>query len=159
MDQQGTQQVSISGLDDKRQITLLLSVTKAGTLLPPQLIYAGKTNRCLPKGVNFPESWDITYTESHWSNEETMIQYANNVIIPYIEDIRESLPLTRGNQSAITIFDVFLDHLKKHDIIPLFVPAACTDKLQSLDLSVNDSTKKNSRHTFTTGTHLRYPDH
>ena len=74
MEQQGTQQITIFGLDNKRQITLLLAVTKAWALLPPQLIYARKINRCLPKGVDFPETWDITYTESHWSNEETMIR-------------------------------------------------------------------------------------
>ena len=38
MEQQGTQQITISGLDDKRQITLLLAVSKSGTLLPPQLM-------------------------------------------------------------------------------------------------------------------------
>ena len=88
MEQQGTQQITISRLNAKHQIALLLAVTEARTLLPPQLIYAGKTDRCLPKGVDFPETWDITYTESHWSNEETMIQYANDDIIPYVEDIR-----------------------------------------------------------------------
>ena len=41
-----SKQVSISGIDDKRQITFLLGFTKSGTLLPPQLIYAGETERC-----------------------------------------------------------------------------------------------------------------
>jgi hypothetical protein len=33
-------------------------------------------------------------------------------------------------------------HLKANDIIPLFVPAACSDKLQPLDLSVNHEYKE-----------------
>ena len=39
VDCRGSEQVTISGLDDKRQVTLLLSVTKSGVLLPPQIIY------------------------------------------------------------------------------------------------------------------------
>lgn len=84
MDQRGAQQVSITGLDDKRQMTLLLAITKSGSLLSPQLIYPGKSDRCLPKGLVFPSSWDITYTESHWSNEETMVRFVKNIIIPYV---------------------------------------------------------------------------
>lgn len=41
-----------------------------------------------------------------------------------------------------------LDHLKKNDIILLFVPAACTDKLQPLDLSVNREYKEQLKSQF-----------
>ncbi len=35
----GSKQVAIKGYDDKRQMTVLLAISKAGELLPPQLIY------------------------------------------------------------------------------------------------------------------------
>jgi hypothetical protein len=35
--------IKMVALGNKRQITALLSVSKSGHLLPPQLIYAGKT--------------------------------------------------------------------------------------------------------------------
>ena len=68
MEKEGSKQVTIAGSNDKRQITLLLTVTKAGTLLPPQLIYSGKTSKCLP-ATRFPSDWDPTFTSNHWSNE------------------------------------------------------------------------------------------
>ncbi|CAC5413807.1 unnamed protein product [Mytilus coruscus] len=157
MEKEGTQQISISGLDDKRQITLLLAVSMSGDLLPQQLIYPGKTDRCLPKGVDFPSTWDVTCTETHWSNEDTMIQFVNNVIVPYVDEIRDSMPLNNSTtQKAIAIFDVFkahrgerlLDLLKANDIVPLFVPAACTDRLQPLDLSVNREYKEQLKSHF-----------
>jgi len=37
---------------------------------PMQLIYQGTTDRCLPKGVEFPDDWNATCTANHWSNEE-----------------------------------------------------------------------------------------
>jgi hypothetical protein len=43
MDLKGAKQIKMVALGNKRQITALLSVSKSGHLLPPQLIYAGKT--------------------------------------------------------------------------------------------------------------------
>ena len=114
-----------------------------GTLLPPQQIYAGKTELCLSQKVKFPDDWDVTFTETHWNNELSMLRYVDNVILPYVNEVREELPLDRINQKAIAIFDIFAAHrtdsllekLKSHDIQPLLVPAACTDKLQPLDVT------------------------
>ena len=60
----GSNQVPVFGLEDKREMTVLLTVTPTGKLLPPHLIYAGKTNRCHSK-VMFPEKWHITHSESN----------------------------------------------------------------------------------------------
>jgi hypothetical protein len=144
MDERGSQQVPITGLDDKRQITLVLAIAKDGTLLTPQLIYAGKTERCLPK-CDFPDLWDVTFTESHWSNEESMLRYVDKIIIPYVNSVRDGLPLVKSSQQAVAIFDVYRAHqspsvlkkLKDNGITPLFVPACCTDRLQPLDVAVN----------------------
>jgi hypothetical protein len=37
----GSKQVEITGLEDKKQITALLSCTMSGNLLPSQLLYQG----------------------------------------------------------------------------------------------------------------------
>ena len=52
MDVKGQKQVSVTGLGDKRQITL--GCTLSGELLAPQLIYQGKTEKCHPS-FTFPE--------------------------------------------------------------------------------------------------------
>jgi hypothetical protein len=57
--QESTARVSIKGLDDKREITALLAVTSQCTMLPPQLLYSGKTMACHPQGVQIPADWDI----------------------------------------------------------------------------------------------------
>ena len=64
----GAKNVPIKGVDDKRQITATFAVSATGEFLPMQLIYAGKTKRCLPK-IEFPRSFNVTYTENHWSNQ------------------------------------------------------------------------------------------
>ena len=56
MEQAGSKRVEIVGKDDKRQITALFGCTMLGDFLPPQLVYQGKTNQCLPR-YTFPSSW------------------------------------------------------------------------------------------------------
>ena len=145
----GSNQVTICGPDDKRQVTLLLAITKSGVLLPPQLIYQGKTERCLLK-IDFPNDWNVRYSETHWSNEETMLGYIDKIVVLYVESVREGLPLSKTGQKAIAIFDVYKAHcgeqllnkLRDKGLIPLYEPACCTDRLQPLDIAVNHEYKE-----------------
>ena len=77
MAKEGSKKVKIAGVDDKRQITVVLAGALTGELLPLQLIYQGKTKKCLPK-VKFPKDWLISYTPNHWCNEITMEAYVHN---------------------------------------------------------------------------------
>ena len=50
----------------------------------PQILHEDKTNRCHP-AVEFPEGWDVSHTSNHWSNEVSMIQYLNKIVIPFLK--------------------------------------------------------------------------
>ena len=71
--------------DDKRQLTAVFAGSSFEDFLPPQLIYEEKTGRCLPQ-FQFPSTWNVAKSENHWSNERTMIEYINSVILPYINE-------------------------------------------------------------------------
>lgn len=43
MAKEGSKRIEVAGLGDKRQITVVFAASLAGTFLPPQVIYAGKT--------------------------------------------------------------------------------------------------------------------
>jgi hypothetical protein len=152
---EGSKQVPIVGIEDKREITALLGSTAAGQLIPPQLLYPGKTNQCHPK-YEFPDNWDIHHTPNHWSNEASMLHYISEVIVPYVEQTREHLQLGPG-QKALALFDVFAAHrcasvrdaLAKANILQVFVPAGCTGELQPMDLSVNAEFKAAMKTQFT----------
>ena len=90
MDKEGSRHVEILGVDDKRQFTPVLCVTKSGHYLPPQIIYAGKTARSPPK-LKFLIEWHVTFTENHWSNQITTLQYVHNVLLPYVTQKRFEL--------------------------------------------------------------------
>ena len=77
-----------------------------GDFLPMQLIYEGKTPRCLPKDVEFPKEFDVTFTLNHWSNEKKSKRLLDNVIFPYLKKKEHDLGLP-GDQKSLLIYDVF----------------------------------------------------
>lgn len=154
MEKKGTKRVSLSGTDDKRQITLVLCGSMTGDFLPPQVIYKGKTERCHPR-MAFPRDWNVTQSEKHWSNERTTKQYYENIIIPYVNSIRE-LYGHPPNKSALLIQDNFkgqstddvINLLETNNILACFLPPNSTDRIQPMDLSVNKAVKDHLRGKF-----------
>ena len=154
MEAEGSKRVEVIGKDDKRQLTAALAGTLDGDFLPSQIIYQGTIPCCLPK-YDFPKNWHITYSPNHWSNEETMTEYVDNVMNPYIVEKRRSLNLSQ-DYPALVIFDnfkaqstsAFLTQLDHNIINVVLVPPNCTDRLQPLDVSVNKAVKNQLRAEF-----------
>lgn len=95
-------------MKDKREMTVLLAISLSGKLLPHQLLYAGKTAKCHPM-VDFPAGRDVWHSKNHWSTEDTMVRYIDEIIAPYVREVRKSLGLSE-NHPALAIFDVFAAH-------------------------------------------------
>ena len=154
MAKQGSKRIEIFGSEDKRQITAVFAATMKGDFLFPQIIYSGKTSRCLPS-VKFPDGWHVTYTENHWANEKTTEDYIKLILLPYVESKRTELSLG-SSYPALVIFDRFkaqcteriLKILDDNNIRLAIVPANCTDRLQPLDVSVNKPAKEYLRRQF-----------
>ena len=90
MQSEGAKKVEIIAKDDKRQITIVFAGSLKGDVLPLQVIYQGKTPRCLPS-VKLPSNWHITFSENHWSNEDTMHDYVMKIILPYVSSKKEKV--------------------------------------------------------------------
>ena len=153
MEKTGESKVAINGMADKRNITAVLSVALDGTFLPPQLIYTGLTARSQPT-VQFPENFHVTQNAKHWSNEDTMIQFLENIILPYVEQRRTSL--NKPDMPALLIFDCFKPHMVQsvvqkmtdNNCIFVKVPENMTDYLQPLDVGINKPVKDFFRNKF-----------
>ena len=125
--------MSIVGKGKQKQITGTFTVSADGDFLPMQLIYAGKTDRCHPNGIHFPERFNITHTSYHWSCEKSAIEQLEKVIFPYLSKKREQLKMTK-DQKALLIFDVFKgqttqqvkDVIQANNCVKVFVPKNLT---------------------------------
>ena len=101
----GSKNVLIKGLDNKRQITATLLVSATGSFLHIQLIYQGKSKRCLPK-FTFPSNFHVTFTPNHWSNLEKCEDLFKVIIFPYLFAKKKDLGYPEDQRSLI-IMDTF----------------------------------------------------
>ena len=144
-EKQGNSSVGVVGAEDKRQITVCLASSMDGDLLPLQLIFEGKTSRSLPPATpaSIASQFHLTFSDNHWSSQETMQQYIMEVLIPYSERCITQYKL-RSDSKIILVLDVWSVHkseefrkfLRTHfpRIHLVFVPANCTSKLQVADV-------------------------
>jgi hypothetical protein len=84
----GSKHVHVLGIEDKRQVIMIISSFVARVLLPLQIIFTSTTPQTLPPNNNqkkmcVTNGWDLTYSENHWSNLEMTIQYVENVMLLY----------------------------------------------------------------------------
>ena len=50
--------------------------------LPYQMIYSGKTKRCLPDRNLFPDGFLLNYNTTHWSYEDMTKKLINGILVP-----------------------------------------------------------------------------
>ena len=144
--QLGAKRVRVIGMgQEKSQITVTLGANEeTGELLPTQYIFGGKTTRCHPKDPPTREGDYFDHTESHWQTPGTFMKYLDEVVMPYKEATitRLGLPV---DQKMILKLDLHYSHkdkevlalMKQMNILPLFVPAGCTDIMQECDTVIN----------------------
>ena len=148
MEQQGAKSVPLVGKGKSKQITGTFAISQTGDFLPIQLIYEGKTRRCLPS-TDFPKEFNITLTKNHWSNEEKAIEFIETIILPFLTSKKEKLGLPQ-DQKSMLIFDVFrgqttqkvTDFIEENNCVILHVPNNMTNYFQMLDLNVNGHAKE-----------------
>ena len=143
--QKGEKRIEIVALQGKRQIIAVMCGSLMGMLLPFQLTCTGKTSRC-----------HSTYkfcklhirSTNHWSNEETVLQYIQDIIIPFVDETQQNIGADE-KQPALAIFDHFKGQMterviqKPEDnyIYSVLIPANYKGLLQLMDVSVNKVVK------------------
>ena len=71
MEKEGSKQVLIAHINDKRQTTVTVHALSLATCCPHNSYNRGETDLCHP-AFKIPTEWDIHHIESHWSTLETM---------------------------------------------------------------------------------------
>ena len=112
-----------------------------------QLIYPGKTKRCLPN-IQFSRIFQITCMENRWSNQTKAIEYFQTFIFPYLGKIKVQKGYPK-EQMSLVIMDTFKgqdnDDMRKfcakNSCEIVIIPHNLTNKFQPLDRSVNKTPK------------------
>ena len=127
-----------------------IAIESIGVCLDPQVIWQGTTNRCHPgasrsvaNAIPPPPGWLYSHTKSHWQTPATFIDFLRNIIVPDRIATIARLGL-RDDQKALVKMDLHYSHsdpsvlsfMKENHLLPLYVPACCTDVIQECDTTV-----------------------
>ena len=146
---------------EKLQIKVTFEVTTNGKFLPVRVFYEWKTHRCLPD-FKFPKCFNVTcsanfkflkccnvpYSVNHWSSTAKSIDLFEQIIFPYLNDIKEFLNYPKEKRLLI-IKDTFkrqdnkviMDFCKENFCYAVIIRGNVTNKFQSLDIIVNKPAK------------------
>jgi hypothetical protein len=141
----GTRCRVIGGADQRHGFTMVLVVTANGIKLKPTFIKRGKTERAIKvlKAKYGTRSFWLT-AERGWSNEDKMCSIIKHIIFPH----------TQGRQ-AVLLMDVYGGHqtpavlacCRKHNLVPLWVPAGATATTTTPGCNGNGSAEDASART------------
>ncbi|TFK83071.1 hypothetical protein K466DRAFT_499160 [Polyporus arcularius HHB13444] len=161
----GSKQVGVIGTEDKRAVTLCVSVANSGVLLPFQAVYVGETYRSTPARtapnyqatVNAGMTYEYGTRTSYWSNQRTMQRLVTDIIAPYFDAQKAKLGLP-PDQKSIWQIDVWSVHrsaefrswMKKtyENILLHFVPGGCTGVFQACDVGIQRPLKHSLRRSY-----------
>lgn len=126
---------------EKNRITAVLCITASGKLLPPFVIFKGKTLRPLKK-VGVPDGVFCCTQVKAWMDETKMIEWINKVWSPYVSGKPALLSL---DTFSAHFTDKVKDAFAKCNTKLLTIPGGCTSVLQPLDISINKPFKSHIR--------------
>ena len=154
MAEQETVRIPVRGGDDKRAITVTVIQSLSGKMLAFQIIYTGKTERCLPKNDTGKENFLFSYNEEHWSNEGEALSLIDKIIAPYIENVKKALQVPNDQKSLKWDAlkgegtSIVQERLAELGVVVVVVNKNMTHLLQPLDVTTNGTIKKIEKKEF-----------
>ena len=125
---------------EKKHVTAVVSAAADGTMLPPMLIFKGKTDKTIKK-LRIPEGFIVKTQENSWMDEGLMEVWVEEIWLKYVREVSKQL----GFDNSLLTFDAFSAHKtddvqsklveNKSDI--LMIPPGCTSKCQPMDVCIN----------------------
>jgi hypothetical protein len=156
----GSKDIAIIGMEDKRQITVVVGSSANGDMLPLQLIFTGKTNECHPPHTSSTTNarFHLTHSINHWSNQETMDQYVEHVLLPYLKckiaehnlppDSKLIVNLDCWSVHKSAEFRSLIKSKYNKSLVLVYVPPNCTSKLQVADVMLQFPFKHHVKQLF-----------
>ena len=91
---------------EKKHLTVVLSATGDGKMLPPMIIFKGKTDRTI-SDLNIPAGFIVKTQEKAWMDDDLMKVWVEDIWIKHIRAECQKL----GFENALLTFDAFAAHL------------------------------------------------
>lgn len=145
VDRKGKKTIKIrTTKSEKCHVTAVLACSSTGNMLPPMVIFKGKTARAI-HGVEGSNGTLVSYQEKAWMDESGMLKWIDRIWIKYTK-----------KKPSLLFLDCFKAHLTEKvkeafgncNTTVLVIPGGCTSVLQPLDVSINKPIKSYIRHSW-----------
>ena len=131
--------VVCSSGSEKKHLTVVLSATTDGKMLPPIIIFMRKTDQTI-RNLNTPTNFVVKTQEKAWMDDDLMQVWVEEI---WIKDTQAECKRL-GFQRSMLTFDAFAAHLTdgvekqllESNTDTLTIPIGCTSKCQSMDVSM-----------------------
>ncbi|OJJ81088.1 uncharacterized protein ASPGLDRAFT_770304 [Aspergillus glaucus CBS 516.65] len=127
---------------NREWVTAIITINGAGTVLPPQIIFAGKKHQS-QWYIDIPKDYRISTSENGWTNGDLGFEWLQEIFERYTASQAAGpyrLLILDGHSSHATAqFDQFCTARK---IIPLYMPPHSSHLLQPPDVSCFGPLKK-----------------
>ena len=125
---------------EKKHVTVILTVTGDGGILPPVIVFKGTTNRNI-KDLIVPDGFVVLTQGDTWVNEDIIHAWLDNIWLKYVRSKCWQL----GKAQSMIVYDTFKPHLAEsvktklitNNVALIEVPGGCTSKTQPLTVSVS----------------------
>jgi hypothetical protein len=146
LEKKGTKTIHVrTSTSDTKRATLAATVTASGKLLPPFLIFKGKTDgRIASRELQtYPVECIYACQDKAWMNETMMHRWIDLVLIPWKNSRDPSItPLLILDAYRVHMMGSIVNRIQALGIEVQHIPAGCTYLCQPVDVGINRSIKK-----------------
>ena len=129
-------------------ITVALTVTAAGGLLPPMFVFKAKPGGCVQRELrNFPEGAVYTVQHNAWMDESVMLQWVDQVLKPWSETVPENIvPYLLLDSYKVHLMTSVTRCVETLGIEVDHIPSGCTGLAHPINIRIGKPFKNRVRH-------------
>ena len=132
------------------RVTVALTVTAAGGLLPPMFVFKAKPGGHVQRELrNFPEGAAYTVQHNTWMDESVMLQWVDRVLKPWSETVPETIvPYLLLDSYKVHLMTTVTRQIESLGIEVDHIPGGCTGLAQPIDVRIGKPFKNRVRHKW-----------
>jgi hypothetical protein len=136
--------------NDTKRVTVAVTITADGTLLPSFLIFKGKPDgriakKEFPSGV-YPDGHFYKCQDNAWMDEDVMIAWVNEVLAPYVATAPDHVvPILILDMYRCHMMSSVVQKIQELGVEVQHIPGGCTSLCQPVDVGFNKPFKDRMR--------------
>jgi hypothetical protein len=129
--------------DSRKRITVAITVTASGSILPPYLIFNAKPNGRVERGlVNFPTGAHYAVHQNAWMDEMVMLLWVNEVLEPYVKTAPNGVrPVLFLDSYRCHMMASIVQRVQELGVEVQHIPGGCTGVCQPVDVGIGKPLK------------------